>query len=211
MKLRKMNHRGHRETQRNFKSEISNLKSQIPLCSSVSSVVRVFMSAAVIVLACHAPASAHEGPPYPLLMDKNLGQYVVSVWADPDVGTGTFFIVPELPQGGALPNDFKVEVCVRPVGGRLDEACYTAARDDVGERVQYQIGVPFDVEEQWQVRLVLQSSSGKAEANANVEVTPPGLGRWELLLYLLPFIGAGFLWLMAFVRKQRTLKAAVVE
>jgi hypothetical protein len=198
-----MNHRGYRETQR--KNILSSL------CSSVSSVARAFIAAVIFILVCHAPVAAHEGPPFPLLMDKHLGQYVVSVWADPDVGTGTFFIVPELPQGGAFSNDVKVEVCVRPASGRLNEACYTAVRDDVGDRVQYQIAVPFDVQEQWQVRLVLQSSLGKAEANTNVLVTPPGLGRWELLLYLLPFIGAGFLWLMAFVRKQRNLKAAVVE
>ena len=172
---------------------------------------RALMSAAVIVLACQAHASAHEGPPFPLLMDKNLGPYVVSVWADPDVGTGMFFIVPELAQGGALPNDVKVEVCVWPTSGRLNEACYTAVRDDVRDRVQYQIGVPFDVEEQWQVRLVLQSSFGKAEANANVLVTPPGLGRWELLLYLLPFIATGFLWLMAFLRKKQNLKSVAFK
>jgi len=196
-----MKHRRHRGTQR--RTIVSSLSPSAP------SVMRAFVSAAVIVLTCHAPAAAHEGPPFPLLMDKNLGPYIVSVWADPDVGTGNFFIVPELLQGGALPNDVKVEVCVRPMSGRLNEACYTAVRDHARQRVQYQIGVPFDVQEHWQVRLVLQSSSGKAEAKANVEVTPPGLGRWELLLYLLPFIAAGFLWLMAFLRKQRHLKAAV--
>ncbi len=204
MNLRKMNYKGHRGTQR--KTIISSLSFSV---SSVPSVIRAFVSAAVIVIACDAPAAAHEGPPFPLLMDKNLGPYVVSVWADPDVGTGNFFIVPELPQGGALPNDVKVEVCVRPASGRLNEACYTAVREHLRDRVQYQIGVPFDVQENWQVRLVLQSSLGKAEANANVEVTPPGLGRWELLLYLLPFIAAGFLWLMAFLRKKQNLRAAV--
>src|SRR5215510_7571836 len=35
--------------------------------------------------------SAHEGPPYPIMVDKMIGPCLVSVWADPDVGIGTYF------------------------------------------------------------------------------------------------------------------------
>jgi hypothetical protein len=41
-----------------------------------------------------------------------------------------------------------------------------------------------------------------------VEATPPGYGRWDLLLYLFPFLGVGFLWLKAFLRGRRRNKAA---
>jgi hypothetical protein len=34
-------------------------------------------------------------------------------------------------------------------------------------------------------------------------VTPVGFGRWDLLLYLLPFLGAGFLWFRAMARRRR--------
>ena len=156
-----------------------------------------FVLAAAFMLVCHARVAAHEGPPFPLFMDKNLGPYVVSVWADPDVGTGTFFIVPGLPQGGALPDEVKVQVCVRPASNRLHEACYAAERD----REQYSIGVPFDRQEIWRVRIVLESSLGNGEATVDVEVTPSGLGRWDLLLYLFPFIAVGFLWLRAVLKR----------
>jgi hypothetical protein len=152
--------------------------------------------AAAFILVWHAGASAHEGPPFPLFVDKSLGPYVVSVWADPDVGTGTFIIVPGLPQGGALPDEVKVQVCVRPASNRLNEACYTAERD----RAQYKIAVPFESREIWCVRIVLQSSLGNGEATTDVEVTPPGLGRWDLLLYLFPFIAIGFIWLRAMLK-----------
>jgi hypothetical protein len=33
-----------------------------------------------------------------------------------------------------------------------------------------------------------------------VEVTPPGYGRWDLLIYLLPFAAVGALWLRALIK-----------
>ena len=161
------------------------------------------LTAAVLVLACSARASAHEGPPYPILVDKSLGPSVASVWADPDVGTGTFFVILEPPPGGSLPEDLKVEIAVRPADGRLAEAVHAAAREDVRGRVQYKAEVPFDAEGPWHVRVALQSPRGGGEVAADVEVTPPGLGRWDLLLYLFPFLLIGALWLRAVTRRGR--------
>ncbi|MBV9210935.1 MAG: hypothetical protein JOZ52_09920 [Acidobacteria bacterium] len=151
---------------------------------------------------CAARVAAHEGPPFPLFVDESASPYLVSVWADPDVGTGTFYIVPAVPQGRELPPELQVEVCVRPLSGRHDEACYVAARDAVRDRAQYTVGVPFDAEEVWHVRILLRSSLGNGERAADVNATPAGLGRWDLLLYLFPFAAVGSLWLLA-VRKQR--------
>jgi len=155
-----------------------------------------------LMLACFVRAGAHEGPPYPILVDKSLGPCVASVWGDPDVGTGTFFIIMEPPPGGDLPEDIKLEVGVRPVGDRLAEATHAAVRDGVRGRVQYKAEVPFDAEGPWHVRVILQSSRGGGEIATEVEVTPPGLGRWDLLLYLLPFVAVGALWLRAVVARR---------
>jgi hypothetical protein len=105
--------------------------------------------AAGLLLAVSARADAHEGPPYPILVDKTLGPCVVSVWADPDVGTGTFFFILEPTPGGRLPDDVRVELGVRPTSGRLPEAVYTATREDLSGRVQYKAEVPFDAQELW--------------------------------------------------------------
>jgi hypothetical protein len=155
------------------------------------------LTTAVLVLACSARAAAHEGPPYPVLVDKSLGPSVASVWADPDVGTATFFVILEPPAGGALPEDIQVEVGVRPADGRLAEAVHAARREGVRGRVQYKAEVPFDAEGTWHVRVMLRSPRGGGEIAADVEVTPPGLGRWDLLVYLLPFAAVGVLWLRA--------------
>jgi hypothetical protein len=168
------------------------------------------LTAAALVLACSARASAHEGPPYPILVDKSLGPASASVWADPDVGTGTFFVILEPPDGGALPEDIKVEIAVRPADGRLAEAVHAASREDVRGRVQYKAEVPFDAQGPWRVRVMLQSPQGGGEITTDVEVTPPGLGRWDLLFYLLPFAAVGVLWLRAVVgRRRRTRDSRV--
>jgi hypothetical protein len=72
--------------------------------------------------------------------------------------------------------------------------------------VQYRATVHFDAEELWNVRVQLQSAQGNAETVATVEATPPGYGRWDLLIYLMPFLAIGVLWAIAMVRrlKRRT-------
>jgi tetratricopeptide (TPR) repeat protein len=56
----------------------------------------------------------------------------------------------------------------------------------------------------------LHSSQGDGEATASVEATPAGFGRWDLLLYLLPFAGAGFLWFKA-VKAKRSYRKKQLE
>ena|ERR1044071_4581811 len=134
---------------------------------------------------------------------------MVSVWADPDVGTGTFFVIPEPFEGSPLADDLQVKVCVQPVSGRLAEACYSTVREEVSGHVQFKAEVPFDAQEFWRVRIILQSSQGSDEVTVEVEATPPGLGRWDLLLYLFPFIAVGLLWLRAVIRSHNRRKAAL--
>jgi hypothetical protein len=123
---------------------------------------------------------------------------VISVWTDPDIGEGSFFIVTQ----AAPPNDLKVLVAVQPASGRLPEATYAAVREDLKGHVQYKTMVHFDVQENWRVRVALQSAQGNGETIAFVEPTPEGLGRWDLLIYLLPFLAIGFIWLRAFLSKR---------
>jgi hypothetical protein len=160
------------------------------------------------LLATARQASAHEGPPYPILVDKMIGPCLVSVWADPDVGIGTFFIILEPPRGGTLPEEITVEIVVRPVSGRLAEARYRAERESLDSRVQFKAEIPFDAQERWLTRILLKSPHGSGDAAVEVEVTPPGYGRWDLLLYLFPFVAVGFLWLKAFLRRRSRKKVS---
>jgi hypothetical protein len=148
-------------------------------------------------------ASAHEGPPFPLFVDQKVDRYVVSVWTDPDVGTAQFFVIVSALNSAELPADLRIQIGVQPVSGRLTETFYAAQRENLQQQVQYKAEVHFDAEELWRVRIRLESAQGNAETLATVEATPPGYGRWDLLLYLLPFLAVGVLWAIALIRKLR--------
>lgn len=151
-----------------------------------------------IILLFATTASAHEGPPYPLFVDQKVDRYMVSVWTDPDVGTGQFFVILNTPD---LPPDLRVQIGVQPVSGRLPETFYSAQRENLQNQIQFRADVQFDAEELWQVRIRLESAQGNAETVATVEATPPGYGRWDLLVYLVPFLAVGLLWALAMIRK----------
>jgi hypothetical protein len=153
-------------------------------------------------------ARAHEGPPYAVVVDERAGPWVVSVWTDPDVGTGKFFVYLEPPKGEELAEVSSVRVCVAPTSGRLAESCHDAERKEGGRRLQYYAEVPFDAQEWWKVRVVVEGPRDKAEVNTEVEATPDGPGRWGLVLYLFPFVLLGGLWLYGVVRYRRRARAS---
>ena len=156
------------------------------------------------LLLCWLPlARAHTGPPAPLLVDHMIGPYLVSVWAAPEVGSGTFFLRLEPPSGGAIPGDTTVQVGVQPVNGRLAEALYPARRQKVGGHAQYQAEVPLDAQELWRVHIIVQSAGGSGEAMVDVEAIAPGLGHWDVFLYLFPFLALGFLGLQMVLYRRK--------
>jgi hypothetical protein len=147
-------------------------------------------------------ARAHDGPPYPVLVDQTAGPYVLSVWADPDVGTGTFYIQLEPPPGGAVTEATTVELWVQPADGRSPEVRSLATRKASRDGVRFTADARFDTEEWWRARFVLRGPQGTAEAETKVEVTPPGLGRLDLLVYLAPFLAIAFLWARAALTRR---------
>jgi hypothetical protein len=163
---------------------------------------RLFLSFVAIVFLAKG-ARAHEGPPFPLFVDQKVDPYVVSVWTDPDVGTALFFVIVNVPKPADLPADLRVQIGVQPASGRLSEVFYPTAREDLQGQTQYRAEVYLDAQELWRVRVRLESAAGTAETVATVEATPPGYGRWDLLIYLVPFLAIGLLWTIAFVRRMK--------
>jgi hypothetical protein len=165
-------------------------------------VLRTCLFVSVLGLTLCSRVAAHNGPPFPIIVDQRVGPCVISLWTHPDVGTGTFFVMVDAPPGGTIPKDLKIQIGVQPVSGRLAEVVYPAWHENLRGQVEYKTEVQFDQQEFWRVRLVLQSSDGGGEALSRVEATPPGFGRWDLLLYLLPFLGVGFLWFRAVTKRR---------
>jgi hypothetical protein len=148
------------------------------------------------------PALAHQGPPFPILDNQRTGPYVVSIWTDPDVGTGTFFVILEPPEGRRLPTTTRVRIGLQPVSKRLQEVIYEA-EPQKEDAARYLTSAPLDKEERWRVRVLLDGSEGGGELKAEVEATPDGtLGPIGALIYLVPFLGVGFLWLKAALRRR---------
>ena len=168
--------------------------------------VRQVLAALWLVVALIAPgtaAHAHEGPPFPIIVDERVGPYAVSVWTDPDIGTGTFFVVLEPVEGEDLPEGSLVRIGVRPVSGRLDEVLYDAAPQPVRYGERHYAEVAFDHGDLWRVRVLISGPEGGGEVLAEVEATPDGtIGPIGLLLYALPFVAVGFLWVKAVMRRR---------
>ena len=159
-----------------------------------------------VVLGLLLPARAHNGPPFPIIEHQKVGPCVVSLWTHPDVGTGTFFVLVDPLPGSRIPDDLKIGIGVQPESGRLLEVVYAATREDNRGQVEYKALAEFDRDEFWRIRLVLQSAQGSGEMLSRVEATPPGFGRWDLLLYLLPFLAVAFLWFRGMTRSRSRRK-----
>jgi hypothetical protein len=166
-----------------------------------------FWALVVVLLVASSPLGAHNGPPFPIISDKQVGPVVVSLWTHPDVGTGLFYVIVDPPAGGTIPPGLKIEIGVRPVTGRLAEVIYPMKLENLRGQVVYRTDAQFDQQELWHVRMIVKSSAGDGEASADVEVTPPGYGRWDLLLFSLPFLGVGFLWFHVMMRKRQYRKS----
>ncbi len=156
----------------------------------------------VLGLTLATPARAHNGPPFPIIENQKVGPCIVSLWTHPDIGAGTFFVLVDPIPGSTVPRDLKIAIGIQPESGRLAEVVYPADRDDMRGQVEYKTSAQFDRDEFWRVRIILQSSQGNGEALSRVEATPPGYGRWDLLLYLLPFLAIAFLWFRGMARRR---------
>src|SRR5262245_54514605 len=67
-----------------------------------------------LLLLSGTQARAHEGPPYPIVQDKAVGPYLVSIWTDPDVGQASFYVLVNGPPGRTIPKDLRVQLGVQP-------------------------------------------------------------------------------------------------
>jgi hypothetical protein len=151
-----------------------------------------------LVLALAGRALAHEGPPYPIFVDRTAGPYTVSLWADPDVGVGTFYVMFD-PPAQVADGDPRVVMTTWPASGRLEPVEY-AESERKGET--HTLLGTFDAEETWRFRFAISGSRGSGEVELDIPVTPPGYGRWDLLLYGAPFLVVAAIWAVVAIRKR---------
>lgn len=177
--------------------------------------MRRLLLAGIALLGLVPTSFAHDGPPYPVLVDEPFGELLVSVWADPDVGIGTFYIyLPDEPPAEAL--------CARltgwsvPSDGHLERQPFEIERAE--ERAPYEgiAEVEFDRRGAWRVGFVLapaadDPSGTPTEIVLDIEVTPPGSGPIDLVWFLVPFLLVAFLWGKAIHQRASYAKSATQD
>ncbi len=164
---------------------------------------------ALLLVTCYffmvAKGFAHEGPPFAIIVDEDVGPYLVSVWTDPDIGIGTFFVVFEPKDDDHEIDDIhSVKIGVEPVSGRLDEKVYEFESQPARSGARYWTEVEFDKGEFWKVRVSIEGDEFEKQLHSEVEATPDGsIGPIGLLIYALPFVGIGILWFRAIIVRRR--------
>src|ERR1700731_2870473 len=124
----------------------------------------MFVAFTLLSLSLAPSVRAHNGPPFPIIVDQRVGPCVVSLWTHPDVGVGTFFVMVDAAPASTIPNDLKIDLGIQPVSGRLAEVIYPTRRENLRGQVEFKTEVTFDRQEFWRARLILRSSQGDGES-----------------------------------------------
>jgi hypothetical protein len=169
----------------------------------------------LLVCSLSALAHDHHAPPVRIITDEQVGPWTISVWAQQHMDSGRFFvkvrpssgITTGITAGTTVPDDLKVEIGVQPANQNSPEVFYLASRESPD---QYTAEAPFDGEKSWQVRVRLQSSRGVSETTTYLGASPPGSGQWQLLLYSLPFLSVGGLWLRLYRLRRGVRRSLTV-
>lgn len=164
---------------------------------------RIAIVVTMVAVCLPSPATAHEGPPFPILIDKPAGDYLVSIWADPDIGDAKFFIILESSKGGPPDHVADVSMWIEPISGRLERQEFPAEQQKLRSQVQY-VSLPyFDQQDMWNIGFLIRDKTDELhEITAQVESTPPGYGRWDFVIYLFPFVLIACLWILAMLRRN---------
>jgi nitrate reductase NapE component len=155
---------------------------------------------------------AHSGPPYPIVSNRIVGAYNISIWTDPDStddGTagGSFWVVLEsVTRGASVPAGTRATVSVRPLD--REGPARTGVAEPVDGSIERQfIALLMDHEGRFDVELIVDGPLGRAEVTATVDATyDERPSPYLMAVYLFPFLAVGFLWMK--VLRARAKRAA---
>lgn len=164
------------------------------------SVVSLPLWLCTLVVGCELGLHAHSGPPYPIVQDRVVGAYKVSIWTDPDAtddqtAAGKFWItVQPAARGPVVPDATEVQVSIAPVDRAGEER--TARADRLNGDVQRQFAaLLMDHEGPYGVRVKIDGPLGRADLESQADATYDLRPRPILtLLFVAPFLLVGFIW-----------------
>ena len=152
---------------------------------------------------------AHSGPPFPILTNRVVGPYDISIWADPDAtddgsAAGQFWVMLR-PAGGAgsVPAETHADVSINALDRSAPRV--TGRAQPVNHEISRQFAaLVMDHEGRFGVAVTVDGPLGHAEVEANVDATydlrPAPI---MMAVYLMPFVLIGFLWVKLLVRRRQ--------
>ena len=161
-----------------------------------------------LALASAPRATAHSGPPYPIVQDRSVGPYRLSIWTDPDASddgsaVGRFWVIVQDGSGGPAPTT-RVTVSVRALDRAPATEGSAAALPDARAGDRYFARNRLDHEGRWLVAATVEGPLGRATTTAEVEATYDARPSPATLPFLvLPFVLVGGLWLRGLVSRGR--------
>jgi hypothetical protein len=164
--------------------------------------------AVTIATASSAALEAHNGPPFPVITDRAVGNYIVSLWADPDASDegeadGKFWVVVSpAAKGAPLPVDTVVRISIWPAE-RPDSIHTETAMPDGQEISRRTAAFVISREGQYGVKATIAGPLGPAEVEAVVDAEYDARPRPVLIaVFALPFVLIGFVWLKLLMRRR---------
>jgi len=168
-----------------------------------------------LLLALPAAARAHDGPPFPILIDRVAGPYQLSIWTDPDAtddgSAGGQFWVRLKAVHGPLPEGTRATVSIMP-RDRAGSELSAPAAPVRGDATNQFAALVMDHEGRFAVRVTVAGPLGAATAAAETDATynlRPA--PYLIALYAVPFVLVGILWGTLLVRRRRTPESGPVR
>jgi hypothetical protein len=167
-----------------------------------------FALTVTILILVQRGLAAHDGPPYPIVSNRLSGPYSISVWTDPDTtddGTpgGQFWVTLEAAgEMKTVAAGTIATVSIRPLD-RSGQPLEGQSAPVAGDPARQFVALVMDHEGRFAVRVTVDGPGGRGEVEGEVTATydlrpPPGY----LVLYLLPFVAIGALWVKVLVSRR---------
>ena len=162
-----------------------------------------------VFLAGQTRLDAHNGPPFPIVSNRVVNGYSISVWTDPDTtddgsAAGQFWVMLESVKATtSIPEGTEVIVSIRPLDRSGPVRTGHAGRVSGAVARQF-IALEMSHEGPFEVTVVVEGPLGRAQIESQVDATydlrpAPGL----IVLYLFPFVAIGALWAKVLLRRRR--------
>jgi hypothetical protein len=172
------------------------------LSFSTAFTVAVLVSRATVV-------RAHNGPPYPILSNRIVGAYDLSIWSDPDstddkTAAGKFWVVLEpASRGGSIPSGTRATVTIRPLDRQGQSQTGQANPVDGSASRQY-VALLMDHEGPFGVQVNVDGPLGRVAVETTVDATYDlRPAPFLLVVYIFPFVAIGALWVKVLLRRRR--------